>query len=353
MTGGARLRAGVIGCGAIAPAHLDYLSTSDHAELVAVCDLSPAMAEAASLRYPQAAACSDAMAMLAESSLDVVHVLTPPNTHDALVRAALSAGAHVVCEKPMAATMAQTAALLDAAQAAGRVLVESRNLLFTSSVARLADTIAAGRLGEIRECDVLLQVDFLGGPFGDLNLEGPGVALPGGAVHDFLPHLVYLFQTLGGGTGLAKVHGVLTNRSRNRRAGFDALDALVDTGSVRGRLRIAADLSPAAFKVAVRGTLATAETDLYLPYPGFAGPPYVGKGAPLGQTAEGFRLIKAGAANLYNKIGQRGADYGMGAMLDAVYGALRSGHAPPIMPADILATAGLIDQLVALGNSDR
>lgn len=346
----APLRAAVIGCGAISSAHLDYLaSPGDYARLVAVCDRSRALAEAAALRYPQAEVFVDAEAMLADVRPDVVHVLTPPQTHDTLVRAALAAGAHVVCEKPMTGTAAETEALLDAASQAGRVLVESRNLLFTRPVIALMDAIAAGRLGEVRECDVLLQLDFLAGPFGDRNLEGPGVALPGGAIHDFLPHLVYLFETLGGAHEVKDVCGALTNRSTNPRAGYDFLDALIDAGAVSGRLRIATDIAPPAFRIAVRGTLASAETDLYNPWAGFSGPPYTGKAAPIGQLREGLRMMRAGLGNLRDKIGQRGTDYGMGPMLDAIYAALRTGAPVPIRPADILSSARLTDRLVALG----
>ena len=345
------LRAAVIGCGAIAHEHLAFLARSPDATLVGLCDRSAALAQAACDLYTPAPIFTDAAQMLAEERPDIVHVLTPPQTHDALVRQALAAGAHVICEKPMTGTADETAALLDTAAAAGRVLVESRNLLFNDPVIALLETIRAGRLGTVRECDVLLQLDFLAGPFGDENLEGPGVALPGGAVHDFLPHLVYLFQALTGAGEAAAVHGRLENLSGNARAGFDFLDALVDAGEVRGRLRIATDVEPSAFRVTVRGTRASVETDLYNPFFRYEGPPEVGKRAPLGQVRGGFGLVRAGLANLRNKIGQHGTTHGMGRMLQAVYSATRRGEAPPITPGEILATARLTDSVIALGAS--
>jgi len=346
---GRPLRAAVIGCGAIAHEHLAYLARSTHAELVGLCDRSAALAEAARDSFVPAPIFTDAAAMLAEERPDIVHVLTPPQTHDALVRQALAADAHVICEKPMTGTAQETAALLDAAVAAGRVLVESRNLLFNDPVLALFETIRSGRLGTVRECDVLLQLDFLAGPFGDENLTGPGADLPAGAVHDFLPHLVYLFQALTGAGDEAKVHGRLENLSGNSRAGFDFLDALVDAGKVRGRLRVATDVEPSAFRVAVRGTEGSVETDLYNPFFRYEGPPDIGKRAPLGQVRAGFGLVRAGLANLRNKIGQHGTTHGMGRMLDAVYVAIRRGEAPPITPEEMLSTARLTDRIVALG----
>lgn len=346
---GGRLRAAVIGCGAIAHEHLAWMSRSPSAALVALCDRSRALAEAAAGLHVAAPVYTDAAEMLAAERPDVVHVLTPPSSHDALVRLALAHGAHVVCEKPMTGTAPETAALLDAAAAADRVLVESRNLLFNDPVLELMAMIAQGRLGTVRECDVLLQLDFLAGPFGDPNLAGPGADLPAGAVHDFLPHLVYLFQALSGAGEAAAVHGRLENRSGNARAGYDFLDALIDAGPVRGRLRVATDVEPPAFRVAVRGSEASVETDLYNPFLRFEGPPDVGKRAPIGQMRGGAALVRAGFANLKNKIGQHGTTHGMGRMLEAVYRAILTGAPAPITPAQMLATARLTDRIVALG----
>lgn len=349
MAEAGRLRAAVIGCGAIAHEHLAWMARSPSVALVGLCDRSPALAEAAAELHVAALTYTDAAAMLAATRPDVVHVLTPPSSHDALVRLALDHGAHVVCEKPMTGRAAETAALLEAAAAADRILVESRNLLFNDPIIALRDMIAAGKLGTVRECDVLLQLDFLAGPFGDPNLAGPGADLPGGAVHDFLPHLAYLFQALTGAGEATAVYGRLENLSGNARAGFDFLDALVDAGPVRGRLRVATDVEPPAFQVTVRGSMASVETDLYNPYLRFDGPPNTGKRAPLGQMRGGARLVRAGFANLRNKIGQHGTTHGMGRMLEATYRAILTGAPPPITPAEMLATARLTDHIVALG----
>lgn len=345
----APLRAAVIGCGGIAYEHLPFLVHSADAVPVALCDRSQAMADAAAghfaLRIPRY---TDAEAMLAAERPDVVHVLTPPQTHDALVRAALAAGAHVVCEKPMTGSAAETAALLDAARAAGKVLVESRNYLFNDPVVELLALVRAGRLGEVRECEIVLSLDFLGGPFGDTNLAGPGVALPGGAVHDFLPHLAYLFQVLTGAGEVERVMGEYTNRSGNARAEYDFCDVLLRAGPVRGRLRVAADVQPDAFRITLRGTKGSAETDLYNPFLRFEGAPDLGKRYALGQIRGGVALARSGFANLRNKIGQHGTTHGLRRMLEAVYAAIRAGAEPPITPADMLATARLTDQILAL-----
>lgn len=353
MTGRHRhraLRAAVIGCGAISAEHLTHLGAAPDVELVGVCDASAASARFAQERYGARAAFTDAATMLAETTPDVVHVLTPPHTHIALVEQCLAAGAHVVCEKPMTATAADTAALLDRAAAAGRTLVESRNLLWNDPILAIDGLVAAGRLGEVREVDVLMSLDLTGGRFGDVNLSGPGVVLPGGAVHDFLPHLAYLFLHFAGeGAALGRVAGVLANASGNPRVGYDRLDALVEAGACRGRLRVASDLKPDVFRVAVRGTKGGVETDLYNPFLRVEGGANVGKRAPIEQVLSGTRLAVAGFTNFRDKVLQHGTYHGMPRMLDAVYTAIADGAAAPITPAQLIATAHLVDRLVALG----
>jgi predicted dehydrogenase len=345
----APLRAAVIGCGAIAYDHLPFLAASPRVRLVAVCDRSAALSMAAAERFGAERSFVDASLMLLETKPDLVHVLTPPHTHYGLVRQALAAGAHVICEKPMTGTERETAELLNFATAAGLVLQESRNLLFNDSIIALQSMIADGRLGQVVECDVFLSLDFLSGPFGDTNLSGPAVQLPGGAAQDFIPHLAYLFLTLAGVDQVDDVRGTLANRSGNPRVGFDYLDALLHGGNVRGRVRIATDAAPSAFRVVVRGTAASLETDLYNPFMLFEGPPNVGKRAPLGQIVSGIGLIRAGFSGLKKKIMQHGTMHGMPRMLYTIYTAVGQGAPPPFPPHEILASARLTDQLIALG----
>jgi predicted dehydrogenase len=347
-----RLPSAVIGCGAIAHEHLPYLASSPRVELAAVCDSSPALASFMRDRFRAKACFTDAGEMLREAKPQVVHVLTPPQTHASLIRMSLEAGAHVICEKPMTASAAETEELLAEARRRGRVLVESRNLLFNDVSIAIDRLRTAGQLGDVREVDVLLSLDLTAGPFGDLNLSGPGVALPGGAVHDFLPHLAYLFLHFAGDpTQVDEVAGFLENRSGNPRVGYDHLDALVEAGAARGRLRIASDVGPPAFRLIVRGTERSVETDFYNPFLRIEGGANVGKRAPLEQIGSGVKLARAGVRNFFDKVRQHGTYHGMPRMLDAIYGALQNGHAPPISDAEMLATARLVDRIVSLASA--
>ena len=351
---GERISAGVIGCGAIANEHLGYLARSTRVRLVAVCDASAATAAFARDRFKAEACFTDAARMLADARPEIVHILTPPHTHAALIEQSLAVGANVICEKPMTGTAAESEALLASAEGAGKWLIESRNYLYNDPVRRLKAATVDGTIGDPVEVDLMLSLDFLSGPFGDRNLDGEAVRVPGGAVHDFLPHLAYLFLHFSGHEGpVDDVRGWLGNLSGNRRAGFDYLDALVHAGATRGRLKVVSDGHPDMFRVAIRGTKGTVETDLFNPYFRFDGAPNVGKRASLGQLRLAREMTRSAWRNLRDKVLQHGTYHGLPRMLDAIYRSHQQGAPPPISAADMIATARFVDLLISLKDARR
>ena len=133
--------------------------------------------------------------------------------------------------------------------------------------------------------------------------------------------------------------------------GFDHLDALVTSGDCRGRLRISSDIKPDMFRLIVRGTKATAETDFYGPFMRVQLSSDSGKLAPLEQIRSGIKLVRSGFGNLRDKVMQHGTYHGFPRMLAAIYEGLHVGGTMPIMPEDITATAALVDRLIDLRNA--
>ena len=221
-----RARAAVVGCGAIAHEHLGFLGSSPLVDLVGVCDTSPAASAFAADRFGAAAPFVDLDTMLTDAAPDVLHVLTPPNSHEAIATLGLDRGCHVLCEKPAFPDASTLKRVLQRADDAGRHLMESQNLRWNDPVLQAHALAGDGSLGDVREVEVTLALDLTGGRFGDLNLAGRGVDLPGGAVHDFLPHLAYLFLMFADAP-VDEVIGHLLNRSGNPRVGFDSLDCIL------------------------------------------------------------------------------------------------------------------------------
>ncbi len=122
----AKLKIGFIGCGGIAnQKHLPGMSQqTEYVDLCAFCDLIPERAEKAAKQYgtPDAKVYTDYHELLADPTIDAVHVLTPNIAHCEITIAALEAGKHVLCEKPMAATTADAKKMLDARDRTGKML---------------------------------------------------------------------------------------------------------------------------------------------------------------------------------------------------------------------------------------
>ncbi len=146
-----KLKLGIIGCGGISGMHISGLGHfPDRVEIVALCDIVLAKAEAAKARIGgDIKTYADYRELLKDPAIDVVHVCTPNGLHARISIDALNAGKHVLVEKPMAGSAAEAQAMLDASRKNGKLLtvgLQNRN----SSPARyLRGMVQAGEFGDI------------------------------------------------------------------------------------------------------------------------------------------------------------------------------------------------------------
>ena len=146
------IRAGIIGCGFIANGkHLPSMARIEGIQPVAFCDLLPERAQATAKKFgaPDALVCTDYHDVLARTDIDVIHVCTPNSSHAEITVAALQAGKHVMCEKPMAKTAAEAKRMLDAALASGKLLTIGYQNRFRDDSLFLKSLCERGDLGEI------------------------------------------------------------------------------------------------------------------------------------------------------------------------------------------------------------
>lgn len=141
------LKAGVIGTGFIGPVHVEALRRLG-VTVTAICDLADLGAQAAArLAIPRAFA--DYRGLLTCPEVDVVHITTPNRFHCEMSLAALRAGKHVVCEKPLAMNTRETARIVEVARKAGRVFAVNYNVRFYPAVLQLRRLVGRGDLGDI------------------------------------------------------------------------------------------------------------------------------------------------------------------------------------------------------------
>src|SRR5947209_13536036 len=115
------VRIGVIGCGFQGRVHVDAFRSIAGAEVVAVCDPDAERRSRLAEELGVARHHAHYADLLAEDAPDLVTVCTMPDTHREITLAALSSGAHVLCEEPFALDLAQAREMVEAAQAAGRL----------------------------------------------------------------------------------------------------------------------------------------------------------------------------------------------------------------------------------------
>ncbi|MCQ2424093.1 MAG: Gfo/Idh/MocA family oxidoreductase, partial [Clostridia bacterium] len=121
----ANIRVGIIGCGGIANGkHMPSVKALGTVDMVAFCDIIPERAEKAKVQYgtPDAKVYTDYKELLADPSIEAVHVCTPNRSHSFITVDALEAGKHVICEKPMAINSVEAKKMLDAAKRTGKKL---------------------------------------------------------------------------------------------------------------------------------------------------------------------------------------------------------------------------------------
>ncbi len=148
------MRVGIIGASFARAAYLPALRHVEGTEIVAIASARLESAQKAAREFDVPHAYDDWRAMLDEHAFDLVCIATPTVLHEAQTMAAISAGAHVLCEKPTAMDAAGAARMLEAAVAAGRVHMIDHELRFNPNRMRIAELIAEGALGDIRHVDI-------------------------------------------------------------------------------------------------------------------------------------------------------------------------------------------------------
>jgi predicted dehydrogenase len=197
------MKLGLVGCGWIVEReHAPALRAASGVEVVAVADLSRERArlvgEGFGLREDDCH--HDPDALLDRSDVDTVSIATPPNARVELVRAAAAAGKHVLCEKPLATTLADADAMIEACESGGVRFAVYHNYLYFPETILARELIASGAIGEV----VATEISGYGArPWAGTDAYRPGWRerlqdAGGGALMDVAVHAVYLTETYHG-----------------------------------------------------------------------------------------------------------------------------------------------------------
>lgn len=143
------LKVGLIGVGGISHTHMPGWAASDHAEVVAGADINDVALKAWGTKHGVTHLHTKIDDLLANPDIDIVDICTPNMYHTPLVIAALEAGKHVLCEKPLAPTPADIQKIIQAKNKAGKEVMTGQHFRFKGVSQAMKQEIAAGVLGDV------------------------------------------------------------------------------------------------------------------------------------------------------------------------------------------------------------
>ena len=180
------IRWGIAGCGWVA---CDYvapaIAASANGTLAALHDLSPAALGRAAALFPAAIPHADPHPFFA--SIDAVYIASPNHAHRPLVEAAAAARVPVLCEKPMATTLADARAMVAACERAGVPYATAFDQRFHPAHQHLASLVQSGALGVVTAIRIAYCC-WVGPGFGGDNWRIDPARAGGGALMDLAPH---------------------------------------------------------------------------------------------------------------------------------------------------------------------
>lgn len=218
------LKVGLIGVGGIARVHVPGWEASEHAELVAGCDINAEILADWGQQNGVSRLTTDPADLFSDPDIDIIDICTPNMTHRALVVAALEAGKHVICEKPLAPTPEDVQAMIEARDRSGKLLMTAQHFRFHGASLAMKAEIDTGTLGDVYHArSWMLRRSFLvptptftvkansgGGPCIDIGVHAldltlwlmgnPQPVTVSGVARAEIAHLPGSFSTWRGGT---------------------------------------------------------------------------------------------------------------------------------------------------------
>jgi len=192
-----KLRLATAGAGYFSQFHFDAWQRIPEVELVGVCNQTVEKAQSIVDTFG-GAAFSDFQKMVNEVRPNIVDVITPPETHDAYVTAALHAGAHVICQKPFTANLATAGRLAALAREKGLRLVVHENFRFQPWYRKIKSELDAGRVGQVYQLRFCLRPGDGQGPDAYLARQPYFQKMPRFLIHETGVHWVDTFRYLLG-----------------------------------------------------------------------------------------------------------------------------------------------------------
>ncbi|MFQ5809711.1 MAG: Gfo/Idh/MocA family protein, partial [Armatimonadota bacterium] len=167
----AEFRFGIIGVGTWGETHLKAISTHPHCEIACICDVNEELLKQRAEEYGIERCTTDYKELLADDDIMAVSVVTPDFAHREIAVAAAEAGKHLLIEKPLATTVEDCEAIIEAVDKAGVMMMVDYHNRFNPPFTQAKAAIEAGELGELQMMSIRLS-DTIYVPTGMLSWGG-------------------------------------------------------------------------------------------------------------------------------------------------------------------------------------
>ncbi|WP_258370825.1 Gfo/Idh/MocA family protein [Curtobacterium sp. MCLR17_043] len=242
-----RLRVAMVGHGFMGAAHSQAWRTAPRffdlgaePEMAVIVGRDPERTEAARQQYGWQAASTDWRAVVADPDIDVVDVVSPGSSHVEIAIAALQAGKHVLCEKPLANTVAEAEAMTaaaDAARAQGVRAMVGFSYRRVPAIAFARQLVQDGRIGTVRQVRALYLQDWLADEDGPMTWRLDKSLAGSGALGDIGAHAIDLVEHVTGAS-LATVSGTLETFVTERPLMAEGVGLSGTASSERGQVTV-------------------------------------------------------------------------------------------------------------------
>ena len=349
------LRVAIVGCGKIADAHASQIGRVSGAEIVAVCDREPLMAQQLAERFPIRRWFTDVDTMLIEEHPDVVHVTTPPESHFDLARQCLERGCHVYVEKPFTVHAAQARTLVAMAAEHGLKLTVGHDDQFSHAARRMRSLVRDGFLGGP---PVHMESDY-GYDLSDAYARALLAdrqhwvrRLPGGLIQNTISHgIARIVEFLATDAPQVVAHGFVSPRlaALGETQLVDELRVLVsESPRTTAYFTFSSQMRPARHQFRVYGPgnslVLDQDHETVIRLRGHRFPSYAAKFLPpLGVAAQELGNLLSNARSFLARDFHMKS--GMKYLIESFYQSIVLNTPPPIPYRDILLTADIMDRI--------
>lgn len=340
------LRAALVGCGRISAYHLAALRNIPGVDIVAVCDRDDRVARDCATREGIRGCFTDVEAMMQETRPDVVHLLTPPQSHLELAQIAIRYRAHLYIEKPLASSEAEARRIVELAREAGVQVCPGHSRLFDPVFVEACRRVRAGDIGRV--ISVRAEQGFT------YEAAARSSAIPWSYTYDWgtfdnlICHPLYLACHFLPEPGAPQVVG--HNPGLVREAGVEEIRVLIPSKAGVGEVSLSLCSAPEVNRVEIIGTSGritadwqtmTVLTSVKSNLPSALSRFTANFTAAYDLTRSGLRTL-AGIAT-----GRVKRYQGLRTIVERFYQSVREASDPPVLPEDGLVTVRLMEQIRA------